>query len=68
MDNQGIVDITEECNLLLSLQLKQVNSLQLGSCSNILFKFSTGTDTLVVNSLVVVGGEVKTGRTKRGEV
>ena len=53
MDDQCVIDVDEECNLFISLQLKKVHSFQLGSSSYILFKLATGTNTLVVNCLMV---------------
>ena len=51
MNNQCIVDVDEECKLLFSAQVNQINSFQFCSGSNILLEFTACTDALIVNSL-----------------
>ena len=52
VDDQGIVDVDEEGNFLLSAQGRKVNTLELGRGTNVGLKLLTLADSLIVDVLL----------------
>ena len=51
MYHEGVVYVTEERNLLVSAQTRQVYSFQLSRSSNVLLELPACANSLIVNSL-----------------
>ena len=51
MDNEGVVDVDEESNFLVSAHGGEVNTLEFSCCTNVSFKPFTLTDALIVDVL-----------------